>query len=55
MVLEGEIELVLDGKAFRLKPGDSFSFPASLAHTYRNPGKTAAVLVWANTPVTLRP
>ena len=54
LVLEGEIELTLDREVFRLKPGDSFSFPAGIPHTYRNPGKTPAVIVWANTPVTLR-
>lgn len=54
LVLEGEIELTLDEDVFRLKPGDSFSFPASIPHTYRNPGRTTAVIVWANTPVTLR-
>ena len=54
LVLEGEIELRLDTRSFRLKPGDSFSFPASIPHTYRNPGETTAVIVWANTPVTLR-
>lgn len=55
LVVEGEIELTLDKKVFLLKPGDSFSFPASISHTYRNPGETTAVLVWANTPVSLRP
>ncbi len=54
IVLEGEIELVLDEDVFRLRRGDSFSFPASIPHTYRNPGPTIAVIVWANTPVTLR-
>ncbi len=54
LVLEGEIEINLDGELFLLNSGDSFSFPASIPHTYRNPGKTTAVLVWANTPVTLR-
>ncbi|MDX6752434.1 cupin domain-containing protein [Geminicoccaceae bacterium 1502E] len=54
LVLEGEIELTLGEEQFRLGPGDSFSFPASIPHTYRNPGNVAAVLVWANTPITLR-
>jgi len=54
LVLKGEIELTLDKDVFLLKPGDSFSFPASVPHTYRNPGKTKATIVWANTPVTLR-
>jgi len=55
LVLEGEIELTLDKKVFLLKHGDSFSFPASLPHTYRNSGEITAVLMWANTPVSLRP
>ncbi len=54
LVIEGEIELVLGKKHFQLKAGDSFSFPASIPHTYRNKGKVTAVVVWANTPVTLR-
>ena len=54
LILEGKIELTLDKDVFLLKSGDSFSFPASIPHTYRNPGKTVAAIVWANTPVTLR-
>ncbi len=54
LVLEGEIELTLDKQVFLLKPGDSFSFPGKIPHTYRNPGKVTAQIVWANTPVTLR-
>ncbi len=54
LVLEGEIELKLGDDVFRLGPGDSFSFPASIPHTYRNPGKIKSAIVWANTPVTLR-
>jgi transcriptional regulator with XRE-family HTH domain len=54
LVLEGEIELCLDKKVFRLNAGDSFSFPSSIPHTYRNPGKVPSFIVWANTPVSLR-
>ncbi len=54
LVLEGEIELALGEDVFLLKPGDSFSFSADIPHTYRNPGETVAVIVWANTPITLR-
>ncbi len=54
LVLEGQIELTLDQSVFVLAPGDSFSFPASIPHTYRNPGESPAVVVWANTPITLR-
>ena len=54
LVLEGEIELRLDDDTFLLRSGDSFSFPGSIPHSYRNPGKVLAAIVWANTPVTLR-
>ncbi len=52
-MLENEIELRLAKDVFWLKPGDSFSFPAGAPHTYRNPGETAAVVVWANAPPAL--
>jgi len=54
LVVEGDIELTLDDKCFLLKTGDSFSFSADIPHRYRNPGKTRAAIVWANTPVSLR-
>lgn len=54
IVLEGQIELTLDKRAFVLLAGDSFSFPASLPHRYRNPGTVRASIVWANTPVSLK-
>ncbi len=54
LVIEGEIELALGDEVFQLAAGDSFSFPASIPHTYRNPGKVAAKVVWANTPISLR-
>ncbi len=55
LVLQGEIEVCLGDKRFRLRAGDSFSFPSSLPHRFRNPGREEAVLVWANTPISLRP
>lgn len=54
LVIEGEIELQLGRERFLLGTGDSFSFPASIPHTYRNHGEQTAVIVWANTPVSLR-
>ena len=55
LVLEGELELALGEKTFRLKTGDSFSFPSHIPHTFRNPGEKETVVVWANTPISLRP
>lgn len=54
LVVEGEIDLRLGKKTFRLRTGDSFSFPASIPHSYSNPGQITAAVVWANTPVSLR-
>lgn len=55
LILEGELELALGKNTFRLKTGDSFSFPSNIPHTFKNPGDKEAVVVWANTPISLRP
>ena len=39
LVLEGELELTLNGQRMLLKPGDSFSFLGSNPHRYGNPGR----------------
>jgi transcriptional regulator with XRE-family HTH domain len=49
-LLEGEIELVIDGTTYRMNAGDSFFFKAYLTNSYRNVGKTAARIIWVNTP-----
>ena len=55
MVLSGKLELTLDGRVYLLDAGDSFSFNSSLEHRYVNPSQSEDTLViWANTPVTLR-
>lgn len=54
-VLEGSLELTIDGKAFVLGPGDSYTFPSHLPHRFRNCGKGKAVFLWAITPIQLRP
>lgn len=55
LVLSGTLELTIDGQQFVLNAGDSFSFKSNLPHRYVNPSSTEkAVVVWANTPITLR-
>jgi transcriptional regulator with XRE-family HTH domain len=49
-LLEGEIELVIDGTTYRVNEGDSFFFKAYLTNSYRNVGKTDARIIWVNTP-----
>jgi transcriptional regulator with XRE-family HTH domain len=51
-VLEGEIELIIDGRAHRLHAGDSFVFRSELPHHYRNTGENPASIFWVNTPPT---
>ncbi|SDR59571.1 transcriptional regulator, XRE family with cupin sensor [Rhizobiales bacterium GAS113] len=50
VVLRGKLELWVDGKTFRLEAGDSFGFPSSLPHRYRNPGSEETEIIWAMTP-----
>ncbi|MBT8435451.1 MAG: cupin domain-containing protein [Gammaproteobacteria bacterium] len=55
LVLSGTLELTIDGQHFVLDAGDSFSFKSNLQHRYANPSLTEdALVVWANTPITLR-
>lgn len=51
-VLEGEIELSVDGEKYRLRPGDTFQFRSERPHGYRNSGKIVARVLWINTPPT---
>jgi transcriptional regulator with XRE-family HTH domain len=50
LVVAGQLELWIDGASALLEAGDSFSFPSSSPHRYRNPGREPAVVVWAMTP-----
>jgi transcriptional regulator with XRE-family HTH domain len=55
LVLSGTLELSIDGRRFVLDAGDSFSFKSNLPHRYANPSATEdTVVVWANSPITLR-
>lgn len=51
-VLEGELELTVDGTTYQLSTGDSFFFDSSLPHGYVNKGDVTARIIWINTPST---
>lgn len=51
-MLEGRLELTIDGVTHNLGPEDSFAFASHLPHTYRNPGAEVARVLWINTPPT---
>ncbi len=55
LVLSGRLELTIDQRVHVLEAGDSFSFASHRRHRYANPSATdETVVVWANTPITLR-
>jgi transcriptional regulator with XRE-family HTH domain len=51
-VLAGRVELIIDGRSYRLMAGDAFVFRSSLPHAYRNIGTEPASIFWVNTPPT---
>jgi quercetin dioxygenase-like cupin family protein len=51
-VLEGEIELTVDGRRYLVSVGDSFNFRSNKPHSYRNAGARIARVLWINTPPT---
>ncbi|MBE9558549.1 MAG: cupin domain-containing protein [Proteobacteria bacterium] len=50
VVMTGQLELWIGGDRFLLSEGDSFNFPSSAPHSYRNPGETESVVIWSITP-----
>lgn len=50
VLLAGSLELWIGEQCFTLREGDSFSFPSTTPHRYRNPGEVETVVVWAVTP-----
>jgi transcriptional regulator with XRE-family HTH domain len=51
-VLEGVVELIVEGRTWRLEAGDSFHFRSERPHGYRNLGDKPARILWVNTPPT---
>ena len=50
LLLEGQIEIVVDGATYTINAGDSFFFKAHLSSSYRNITGSVARLLWVNTP-----
>jgi len=49
-VIEGELELSIEGSVYKLNTGDSFFFKNHLTNRYRNTGTILTRVVWVNTP-----
>jgi transcriptional regulator with XRE-family HTH domain len=50
LVVSGTFEIWIEDRHFILKAGDSFSFPSTERHRYRNPSDEETTVVWAVTP-----
>lgn len=50
VVIEGCLEISIDGRPHILNQGDSFHFESSLPHRYRNLGEGKCRVIWATTP-----
>lgn len=48
-VIEGVVELYIDGRKFKANAGDCFYYSGDSAHYLRNPGKEKAVVLWIQT------
>lgn len=51
-VLQGDLEITVEGKHYRLEPGDSFYFESATPHRWKNPGRKETWVLWINTPPT---
>jgi len=52
IVLQGDLEVNLNGKAYRLKKNESFYFSSQEPHSWSNPGKRRTVVIWVVSPPT---
>jgi len=41
-----------DQERYLLRDGDSLYYPSGVLHSWRNPGRSVARLIWVNTPPT---
>ena len=51
-ILQGELQIFLDGEEYHLHPGDSFYFESATPHRWKNPGRSETWVLWVNTPPT---
>jgi glyoxylate utilization-related uncharacterized protein len=49
-VISGEVEFLLDGETFLVKPEDVVFVPRGVLHRFHNPGIRPATLLFAYTP-----
>ncbi|MCY1667823.1 helix-turn-helix domain-containing protein [Rhizobium sp. SL86] len=52
-LIEGELNVTVDGRCYSLKQGDLLFFSSSLPHGYHNVSDKVARILWVNTPPSL--
>jgi len=52
IVLQGVLEINLNGTSYRLKKNESFYFSSQTPHSWGNPGKKKTVVIWVVSPPT---
>ena len=52
IVLQGELEVNLNGKPYRVKKNESFYFSSQESHSWSNPGKRKTIVIWVVSPPT---
>ncbi|MEW6374355.1 MAG: cupin domain-containing protein [Thermodesulfobacteriota bacterium] len=52
IVLQGELEINLNRKAYRIKKNESFYYSSQVPHSWSNPGKKKTVVIWVVSPPT---
>ncbi len=50
LILEGSLELTVEGASYTLQQGDSFYFASSKDHRFINPGDSECKILWVNHP-----
>lgn len=50
LLLSGTLDLTVGGVTYHLEAEDSFYFPSTLEHRFKNPGRENAVVLWVNHP-----
>lgn len=48
ILLEGELEIEINGKVYLMRPGDTITLKSTVSHRIYNPGKKKAVAIWVN-------
>ena len=51
-IVTGRLNIVLGQQQYELRAGDSFYFTSNTMHSWLNPGKIEATILWINTPPT---